>query len=414
MSPPSIEKLARQVAEAYSAAFPQSTMSRSQPQAQTQAQIVARYAHGLCAHPISTCLAAKIPDSHTCPTCTINDNIKAVQRVQEQFAERGGIFASRQIAHHKTFRKRWRVTKLACIRTVTLFETLVADPHLPAEDTIMVKAALDIWNENKVALTSIPGVMFESGADNEPTEEEHETAQLMTDLLKLILAKEMTAEDKECHQHQVHWETPNSPQKSLSMVATTESAESIAPEVMPAFPVQQNPTSSNSSPDYRPPSVPRPPKSILKRKGSLSPKISGQYKRIRMTDVVTISPPHLNLTNASPFVTLANSVTFQTHDPHTSADNKRPIEAFRRGTQSYDPGNWASSETETKAETSGFKKHWALLRREVQQELDEASRENFTAQRLRSVAGAWSGIWWISKVVKKVNMEKLKEKLEGS
>jgi hypothetical protein len=389
-------------------------MTRSQPQAQTQAQIVVRHAHGLCAHPISTCLATELPDSHICPTCTINDNIKTIQRVQEQFVERGGIFASRQIAHHKTVRKRWRDSKLTLMKTVTLFEALVADPHLPAEDTIMVKAALDIWNQNKVAVTSIPGVKYESDADNEPTEEDHETARLMIDLLKLILAKEMTAEDKECHKHQVHWETPTSPQKSLNMVATTESAESVAPEVMSVSPAQQDPASLNTSPNTRSPLIPYPPKSILKRKGSLSPQISGQYKRILMTDVVAISPPHLNLTNASPFVTLANSVIFQPHDPHTSADNKRPIEAFRRGTPAYNPGIWASSVTETKAETSGFKKHWALLRREVQQELDEASRENVTAQRLKSVAGAWSVIWWISKVVKKVNVEELKEKLEGS
>jgi hypothetical protein len=211
MAPCSVWELARQVVEAYSAAVPQSTMPRTQEQAHTQAQIVVKYAQRPCTHPISTFLASKLPDIHFCPTCTINNNIGVVQDVHEQFAEHGGTFASREKAHHKALRKIWQDAKLVLINTVTLFETLKALSYIPAEDKLMVTAALDIWNESKAALSKIPGVQYEWGIYSDPTKEDHETARLMIDLLKLILAKEMTAEDKEYHQHEVHWKIPTSP-----------------------------------------------------------------------------------------------------------------------------------------------------------------------------------------------------------
>lgn len=202
MGPPPIEELDRQVAEAFGDTFIHSTMSQARPQPQTQAQIVVKHAERPCAHHIPTSLAAKLPVPHLCSTCTINADIKAIQDVQQRFADRGSAFVSKQMAHHKTVRKRWRTAKLALIKTVTFFEALIADSHWSSEDAVKVKAALDVWNKKKLVLTKVPGVNYVPSAEEDgPIEEEHEIARLMVDLLKLVLAKEMAGEDKDwCRQ----------------------------------------------------------------------------------------------------------------------------------------------------------------------------------------------------------------------
>lgn len=69
---------------------------------------------------------------------------------------------------------------------------------------------------------------------------------------------------------------------------------------------------------------------------------------------------------------------------------------------------------ETKAEASGFKKSWATLEKEVQQELNEASPENVLADQLRVLAGAWLGTWWICEIIKMVKLQEFKGQSEGS
>ncbi|EAT78519.2 hypothetical protein SNOG_14282 [Parastagonospora nodorum SN15] len=422
MSQPPIEDIVRQVAEAFRAAFPQSTMPQQQSQQPPQTRgrsdtrpVASRPADSPCQHTVSSALMELMTDPHMCPECTMAGHIKATQDVQRDFADRGGAFASKDMAHHKTLRQRWRKVKIPAMSALTYYEELLLCPRLSADDVRQLKNALDLWEKKKVALTRVPGMEYVPGAEeDEPTDEEHQVARLMMELLKMVLDKEMTDEDKR---------SLKKSKKSESRHVRTRGGASIikgcAETQKDASPQSPTPsTDSRSNPTHPLTGVPHncndsgSLKSILKRKAS-SPALSNAEKRLRVTPTVTVSAPHLNTTNPSPFIKLASTSTSQPHNKHAFVAHRRSRRAFKRGTPHHTAGAWASGADEDKAETSGLRRSWADFESDVEREMEEEREEKAMVAELGVVAGAWMGVWWVRRVLGGLDLRLMRERVEG-
>jgi hypothetical protein len=419
-----IAELARQVAEAFGAAFPQSTTTQQQPKQETQAVSkvastpnAPKPANAPCQHPLSSTLVRMIPDPHGCPICNITSHVKIIQGIQHQFADHGGAFASKEVAHHKSVRQRWRAAKIKVMGTLSRSEEMLSNPALSAADLRQIEDALECWEKNKIALTRVPGVIYvpEAG-EEEPTEEEHECARLVIELLNMVLEKETTEEDKKppCPGRGMKRSGPHHNQmQAEASIADKGTQRSIVSWDDPEDTTLSN--GSSSTPPLERPFSPtlqtnpelRTPKSILKRKASLSPQTPKQSKRLRISDTVAIPPSHLNTSNASPFDKLLNTVTFQSHSTHVFASQKRPKSVFKRGTPHYPTGNWASGAHEKKAETSGFRRRWEDYEKHVRKGLEKEKKEKACDAKLKALAGAWMGLWWVKEVLRDVDLVKI-------
>jgi hypothetical protein len=415
MNQEAVEELARQVAEAFNANFPAATAdqpeSRPEPQSHVQAEQqltvplrTAIAAQLSCCHPIPESLASKLPNAELCPDCAITRRVKAVQDVQQLIVVRGGIFASKHDDRelHKTVRQGWTLAKIDLANTVTLLEMLMADTQTAPEAIFMLKSALDTWTASEDTLIKVPGIVYIDDPVGEiPTEADHEMARLMIEVIRLVLEKEMTAEDKVALElvpvsgnietcEPVHCSTPSVSQKNGQIPAPYDSLlDPSQGDILPITKALQHPTM---------------PKPILRRRSSMSSMSSPDQKRLRMDEIATVSPAHLNTSNASPFLKLAATVTAQPHSNHTSAEDQRRRSAFWRGGDQYSPGLWASQAYEKKANTSYYKKSWEHMERKVEKGQKEAEEEKATFWGLNTVAGAWMGLWWFCKT-KNVDLE---------
>jgi hypothetical protein len=369
-----------QVAEAFRAAFPQpqQQLQQSQQPPQTRGRhdtrpVVPRPADSPCQHTVSSTLMELMTDPHMCPDCTMATHIKAIQDVQRDFADRGGAFASKDMTHHKTLRQRWRKAKIPAMSTLTYYEELLLRPKLSADDVRQLKNALDLCEKKKVALTRVPGMEYVPGAEeDEPTDEEHQVGRVMMELLKMVLDKKMTDEDKRSlkkskKSESRHFRTPGGASIIIGCAETHKDAGPQSPTPStdsrsnPTHPLTGVPHKCNDSGSL---------KSILKRKAS-SPALFNAEKLLRVTPTVTVSAPHLNSTNPSPFIKLASTSTSQLHNKHTFVAHNQSRRAFKRGTPHYTAGAWASGADEEKAETSGLRRSWAGFESDVERETEE-------------------------------------------
>ena len=343
---------------------------------------------------------SRMADAHMCPACTMAAHIKAIQDVQGDLADRGGAFASKDKPHHKTLRQRWRKEKIPAMHTLITYENMLRCPDVTADDMRQLKDALELWERKKIALTRVPGMEYVPGAEeDEPTEEEHEVARLMMELLKAVLDKVMTDADKRCLKKS---------KKSESHDIRTPGRVSIIGEGVET----QNDTGPTDTRGSHTWTDSGPHKSILKRKATSRPLLNPE-KRLHITPTATVSAPHLNTTNASPFIKLQSTPTSQVHNKHTFVTHKRSKRAFRRGTRHYTAGRWASGADEEKAETSGLGRSWADFERVVEREMEEEGEEKTMVAGLGIVVGAWMGVWWVRRVLGGLDLRLVRERIEG-
>ncbi|KAF1851375.1 uncharacterized protein K460DRAFT_351304 [Cucurbitaria berberidis CBS 394.84] len=350
---------------------------------------------GQCTHAIPDSLVLKLPKPQVCPNCIIREYVRTIKDVQRQLADRGGTFKSREIGKgHKKLRKAWRDAKIALTNTILDFEEMVTKKEVPPEDLGGIQNALDTWGNEKVVLGRMPGVVYvEGAAEEEPTEEDHEVARLMMELLKAVLKRELSKEDL----------------VAVSKADVAVDAQQASQTRQQSFQQQASLPKSVVPPPNRAPQSEGRPKPILKRHASTSPTASSPQKRVRITDLAVVSSETLSNSNPSPFTRLSKKTTVLPHGDHTSAEHHRRRPEFNRSTPTYTPGVWASKAFSEKANTSFFKTPVNIMERSVREEIEEEEMEKDLAKRLKMVVGGWVVLWWIRNVAPHWDVEKLRE-----
>jgi hypothetical protein len=358
----------------------------------------------VCRHPIPPTLARKLPDPHRCPVCTIADQIGAVREVQQELESRDGVFISKIQGHrHATLKKQWSKAKIALSNTLITFEELVMEKQLPAEDLIKIEEALCFWEDRSISLTRVPGVTYAKGAkEQEPTEEDHQFAQLMMQYLETVLENEMTPEDKVAVAERFSMES--------AQQERVEWKDRTAEQKLPVLSAPPKTPHKTPTPTSQTPQVAQIPESILKRSASLTP--SPLRKRVRLAETVTISPECLNISNPSPFTDLTRTSTLQEHRRTTTAENRRRRSGFWRPSPLYEPGAWASGGFESKANTSYYKAEWESMEQEKQREEEEVEEEKRVVEGLKLITGVWMGMWWVKNIMRHLDLEKVIEEAE--
>lgn len=365
-----------------------------------------------CSHPISDALMPKLPKPKTCPVCFIKQHIETIKDVQRRLVDRGGVFTSKEEQGHKALRKELRDAKIGLANAIAQFELMVVEAQLPSADLTHIENALGEWENKKIQLAKIPGLVYVSGAEEEePTEEDHEVARLMIELLKTALKRELTPEDMK--------EVTTTTTTSTPVDTGDQLPDQISPLPHQHLPPQQRDTAIPdisglcSTPIDEKSQDKATPRSILKRKGAFSPANSPTTshirKRVRTRNFAAVSPEALNTSNPFPFAQLSDHWTVQSHRPQTFAEQHRPRSDFHRGSPSYIPGFWASSAFNEKANTSLFKIPWDEAEEQMRREQEEAAEEKKLVERLKMVSQAWMGIWWTKEVLQHVDLEKIRE-----
>lgn len=116
----------------------------------------------------------------------------------------------------------------------------------------------------------------EGAEKGEPTEEHHENARLMIQLLRLVLEKEMSAEDKA-------YASNRSTNASNAKLRSSKREEAQQPSSLLASPDTPRSAATIASPT--PPGATN-PKPILKRKASTSTPLPTLRKRLRINNNV--------------------------------------------------------------------------------------------------------------------------------
>lgn len=276
----------------------------------------------------------------------------------------------------------WRNAKIALTNTVLNFEELIEQKEVPAENLGKIQDALDVWENNKVGLSRVPGMVYIEGAKEEAlTEEDYEILRLMMELLKAVLKKELSEEDL----------------VAVSMADVAVVAQQ--PSTPLATPLDQAGQSKET------------PKSILKRHAGIPSAVDPHRKRVLIAEFAVVSSETLTISNPSPFTVTSNKNTVLPHGYHTSAENHRQRAEFHRGTPIYVPGVWASGAFGKKADTSFFSTPVDSMERMVTMDLEESQREQVMYERLKIVAGCWVALWWARNVALHVELEELRRAL---
>ncbi|KAF1914324.1 hypothetical protein BDU57DRAFT_291185 [Ampelomyces quisqualis] len=409
MRPVSGNEIERQDTEASITASPHCDQPPPQvpskmPQIRSRSSDFATFKY--CGHMTSEFLLARLPSSQLCPGCKFREIISKIKAAQQQLVERGGAFASKEIGKgHNNVKKHWRVPKIHLANTVAQYEALLSHPGISLRDRYKLESLLDIWNREKDGLAEVPG-MRQVPTEKEPSQKEHEVARLMIELLKLVLEKEMAAEDKVSNEGSVATNNPSNRHEQQQSQTTISKAATVS-ACLPATPKSASCAAPNRT------VTPLPRESILKRKPTSS-LASPQTKRIRITDTVTLSPPRLNITNPNPFTQLSAALTLQPHAKHTEAEDARPRYSFQRRKASYEPGAWASGAEEEKANTSFATRSWERAEKARCKEIEEEEEERRVVEGLEIVTGAWVGVWWVRGVVVCVGLEELGRVMGGT
>jgi hypothetical protein len=424
-----------------------------------------------CGHEISPRLALGLPHSNECPSCTVVRYIEIIEGVQKQLSIIGGAFISKEYKHdeHRELKRRWHAAKIGLANAVATFENILAEQYMSTLDRDCVRDALKVWKSKQVLLSVIPGLKYVEGTEEResekelPTAEDHEVARLMIQALKMILMKELTPEDRAA----IGWEAtvdgtskPKLPAQHSGDI--TKSSSHILPvrdrlfrysqeSLLTIGLAQQNatvetlatsdPATASPKPERTPerlssradrhiaqltlpdhtsplpmarsaPCTPKStvtPKSILKRRASLTPIESPNCKRIRITDIATVSPAKLNIANPSPFTKLPTEPTVKIHGEHTDSGSKRRKRSFWRNSPAYEPGIWASGAFEQKANTSNFHASSDEMEQEWTEYKSELDWEHMVVEGLKVVTGKWIASWWVKNVLPHVDWDIMRE-----
>jgi hypothetical protein len=396
MGPSSSDQVERQDNAPSATMLPQSEQAPPQTRPRDSEFAAGKY----CSHVTPRSLLARLPSSLQCPRCDFRDLISKTRAAQQELTERGGAFASKEIGTgHHNVKQDWRILKMQLANTVARFEALLADPWVQVRDRAILTSLLDVWDTEKDGLAKVPG-MREVPTEEEPSEEEHEVARLMIELFKLVLEKEMTAKDKAHIRY-------NEAKQLLDRLGQQHN-QAAAPQSSPATTSDPATPKWESSCALNHIALPSPSKSILKRK-SISPLAHSprtpKPKRTRITDTVTISPQHINISNPSSFAKLSIAPTVQPHAEHTEAEKKRRKTIYYRRRRAYKPGVWASGAGEEKVNTSYCYWTWEEAEEIRCREIKEEEQQRKAVEGLKVIAGAWVGLWWIRRDVGCVGLD---------
>ncbi|KAF2820607.1 hypothetical protein CC86DRAFT_304380, partial [Ophiobolus disseminans] len=397
-----IVDLVRKLAEDFAKSFPRSTMDHTQPQSQVQPQtqrdqqrrLVIAQMEETCAHSLPASLASLLPKLRLFPTCTIDSYAEIIQDVQKVFTQRGGWSLSKEMGDgHKSIRQEWRKAKVGLTNMVTKLEDLLANTAVSSDVAANIKPALEAFEKKKAILAWVPGVKYVKDAEElEPTEEDHESARLMIELLRLILDKGMSADDKAYAA------------KRASNASTSKAQQSPLPRPQPQTP-EPSPTPAPQADQSL-----KTPKSILKRKSSISPLSSLSPKRICITEVVTVSPSHILPADHDPMTAEKSStVTSRSNNKHTFAEASWATGRFWRPSPRYLPGSWASEGFLEKVNTRMLKKADEETARTLkkQEQKDKKATEGLTLAKV-----VWVAVCWVAMV--SPHVETFKRNMEPS
>jgi hypothetical protein len=393
-----------------------------------------------------------------CPTCIIQRIVYAIGQVRHYFTKRGGIFMSRgnnrgKPAVHKMLAGCWRTAKLHGVRVIDLMEELITEEGVRDEDQMVYAKALTVWEEESKRLWKVPGHSYE-GDEEEMSEKDKEIVRLMMVLLEETVKKmlrELDEEDmrdrkrvligrkaeKVALRSTIHPRVDKA--KKTERVQPVERASSM-PCLTPtlplgvsllgtATPIRTTPERNLSSPgtpasvvasETSPSPLSKtviPIRSTLKRK---SPSVDScpsprPHKRVRTASYATVSSEHLTIINPSPFYspsTCQRQATVQPHRIITLACKSRARSAFRRTSQGYVPGKWASPAFSEKANTSHCKMSWVECEEVTRSDVEEGE-ESRVFEGLKRVSGAWVVGWWLRNVMMTVDLERVREDALG-
>jgi hypothetical protein len=342
----------------------------------------------------------------------ISSQIAAVQSIQKRFEARGGVFRSKEKGEtgkatrgHKAARKAWRAAKIALTNTIAKFEDLLQDKKIPDWDLKKLRAALDLWDKEKIKLCRVPGLRYVDGAEEgEPTDEEEEEAWLLMVWLEMVVKREMTKEEL------------NSPQQSSMSPNTSRTNPSVAISQPPSSRIHQSERVSRAA--TKTPTLLQNvagPKGILKRPHTvtlLDTSASPSLKRVRLSDSVTVSPEHLYVTNPSPFHPLSRTAVIRPHSAHTFADYHRQRPKFHRTTEAYVPGVWSGTTMSETVNTSFRDMACSEMEKQFKEESEEQEQELELARKLKETSRGWVALWWAKKMAPNLDLEKLKMEMK--
>ena len=115
-----------------------------------------------CGHEIPTSLQE--PFKNHCPSCLIKAYMRTIQECQYEIAEEGGIFETKRLGSlsgHRHWLLTWRRAKVKLLRNIDMIEDLLekhGDEDISTQDTrVVLRKALDLYEEEKEDLMSVPG-----------------------------------------------------------------------------------------------------------------------------------------------------------------------------------------------------------------------------------------------------------------
>ncbi|KAF2119308.1 hypothetical protein BDV96DRAFT_628938 [Lophiotrema nucula] len=295
-----------------------------------------------------------------CPPCRILESINHLDWLHEQFKKRGGIFQSKNDAGHQDLKKAWVKTKVVVAKHVGHYEGLAE--------------AEEKWNTEKVAelndLEKSGGVIAALIKWREYEKDQRHVAGVQSEEESVMPTNN---EDGPVHSVIFPQFRPNSIERPVTP-QRKDSATSL--QTLP---------SSVSTSSLKP----------ARKSGNNSPKTPS--KRIRINDIVMVSPEHLNHTHFEAPI-LSRSPTQQPHNKHVDAEHKtRRGRLIRIGPANIkQDGYWASPEEHEKVDTSSFKVQWAV----VEEQEKKAVFYN-------KIAGAWILLWYLARVWELLDWRKL-------
>ncbi|KAF2680947.1 hypothetical protein K458DRAFT_433842 [Lentithecium fluviatile CBS 122367] len=378
-----------------------------------------------CGHSSTTSLCNKwhaVSPNKACPVCVVTRITDTIKNVRDEFTKRGGVFMSRgedwhKPPEHRTLASGWRIAKIHGFKIIDTVEQLTKEKDMEEEDKALFEKALTVWEKEAKRLWKVPGHLYE-GDEEDMTDEEKETVRLMMVLLEQTvrkLALELDEEDRRagrCPQVQQNAQgstTQDSTRcrnKGAEEIDRVEPAPSMSPTPLLAPRPSPSPVPSEKA---------TPTRSILKRKspspGSTSnapPAPSRSRKRVRTTCFATVSSEHLTISNPSPFYPSSSNITLQPHNPTVDAESKRRKRNFKRASDLYEPGQWASPAFSEKANTSFYKTSWDEAEEITRKEMEEWEEEKKTVEGLKKISGVWVVRWWLGNVVGRVDLERMR------
>lgn len=343
--------------------------------------------------------------------------MRTIRAVQRGLADRGGVFNSRELdadanpRSHKRIRRPWRHAKVILTNAITRFEELVGNQDTSGEDVLQLENALRIWGDNRESLTQVPGVSLVGDAveiEEGSTESKHMDTVLLSGCMVASAEKPTAAETLAIsHDYDRQPTPPHIEHQPETLVHGGSVQSTDIPNADGTAKPDEHGSKRNTRPDM----------ANLKRGHSTSMCVSAPIKRartekkVRFTELVTLSSAHQNISNPSPFVKLSKRVTLQPHARHTSAEHHRRRYTFNRYMkEAYVPGVWASGAFTKKVDTSWCQVNPVTMSIRVKKDLKEAREEKQVAERLKTFAGLWMGLWWVRHVLSQLDLREV----EGS